>query len=1139
MDYKESKLGSSFGWLNATQFLGALNDNIFKLLLIAFLIGLGGSAAASNVSAVALAVFVVPFLLFLALAGRLADRFSKRDIIVAVKIAEVLVMVAGCAAFMLKSELVLYGVLFMMAAQSAFFSPSKYGIVPELVRTEQLSRANGYLKAFTYLAIVIGTASVPLLLYVTGERYGLVGLMCSAIAAMGLVASLSIRHTPAAGGKKKASFFFVRDIWRTLLSIHRDRDLLLAVIGAAYFLLIAAFILINVIPYGMESLGFDQTQGGYLFAPAAIGIGLGALLAGKLSWRNIEFGIIPVGALGLTFTSAGLGFMRVTLYHAFALIFLMGISAGLFIVPIHAFIQLRSPRTNRGEILAASSFLGWVGVLLASGLIYACSGLWGMSAAQVFVVLGGMALALSAVSIVLLPDFLVRLLALLIVRLCCRIKVSGIENIPPHEGVLLICNHASWVDPLLLNATQQRRIRFIMYRRFYNNFWLKPICRLMGVIPVSAKDPPKKLIASLNRARSSMDAGFIVCMFAEGAMTRNGMLRAFKSGFERIMRGSCYKIVPGYLGGTWGSIFSYYYGKPLSTLLKRFPYPVSIHFGEPMPSESSADQIRQKVSELSCEYFESLKPRRRSLADHFVQVARKNWRRRCISDSTGKQLNYGRTLVSTLVLACQLEKLTQGQEKIGILLPPSVGSALVNLAVTMLGKVAVNLNYVVSEQAINSTVSQCGIKCVISSRSFVEKIKIGNLNTLPGLFFLEDITAKLEYGAKIRAYLKARFTPRRILTKARRFCADDLATIIFSSGSSSEPKGVMLSHHNILSNIEAQRMVFRLNPEDNLCAVLPFFHSFGFTCALWLPLVSGVSASYVANPINGRLVGKSAHENKSTILFAAPTFLLNYIRSAEHRDFVSLRAVIVGAEKLKKRIADSFEEKFGIRPLEGYGATELSPVVSLNLPNVQGKMGYQLANKPGTVGHPIPGVAVRIVDVHDSYRDSLRRAEVPLGEPGLLMVKGPNVMLGYLNKQKETSEVLKDGWYDTGDIASVDEDGFLTIADRLSRFSKIGGEMFGHLALEEVCMRALDTHEQVVAVTSVPEPKKGEQLVVLYLEEAADADKLHEIVSKSHLPNICKPRRENFIKIESIPLLGSGKLDIRRLRKIALKAKGL
>jgi acyl-[acyl-carrier-protein]-phospholipid O-acyltransferase/long-chain-fatty-acid--[acyl-carrier-protein] ligase len=240
----------------------------------------------------------------------------------------------------------------------------------------------------------------------------------------------------------------------------------------------------------------------------------------------------------------------------------------------------------------------------------------------------------------------------------------------------------------------------------------------------------------------------------------------------------------------------------------------------------------------------------------------------------------------------------------------------------------------------------------------------------------------------------------------------------------------------------------------------------------------------------------------------------------------------VGSEKLKSSIADSFEEKFGIRPLEGYGATELSPVVSLNLPDVQPEVGYQLSNKPGTVGHPIPGVAVRILDVHT-------REPVGLGQSGILMVKGPSVMLGYLNKEKETAEVLKEGWYDTGDIASIDEDGFLTITDRLSRFSKIGGEMFPHLAVEEVCMRALNTHEQVVAVTSVPEPKKGEELVVLYLEKAGNADKLHEIISKSHLPNICKPRRDNFIKIESIPLLGSGKLDIRRLRRIALEAKGV
>ena len=1119
------KFGSTFRWLNVTQFLGALNDNVFKLLIVLFLIALQGTDVASNVTASAGAVFVVPFLLFSAFAGKLADRFSKRNIVVLAKVAEVVVMAAGCAVFISKSAFGLYCVLFLMATQSAFFAPAKYGIIPEMVKSEELSRANGLLEGLTYLAIVIGMALGPVLVQVTAGRYGLMGLICVGIAVAGLMTSLRISPTPAAGGGKRASLFFVRDIWQTIWSIRRQGGLLLAVIGSAYFLLIGGFIYCNLIPYGITHLGLDEVQSGYLWLMGAVGIGAGAFWAGRLSGRNVEFGVIPLGALGLTLSSAGLGFARGGLYLTFALVLLMGASAGLFIVPIHAYIQLRSPSKRRGEILAASGFLGWVGVLLASVLIYIFSGIWGMSAGGVFTVLGVMTVAPTLLTIILLPDFLFRFICVMLTRLCYRIKVVGIENVPADGGVLLVCNHVSWVDSLLVASTQQRRIRFVIERQFYNVWWVKPICKLMRAIPISADDPPKKIIGALREARAAMDEGFIVCMFAEGAMTRTGVLRQFKGGLERITKGTGYDIIPAYIGGAWGSIFSYYYGEPLSTLPKRFPYCVSIHFGSAMPAGSSASQIRQQVMELSCDYFNSLKSGGRSLARHFVKAARKNWRKRCISDSTGKRLNYGQTLTSALALGNEIDKLTRSQDNIGILLPPSAGGALTNLAVTLLGKVAVNLNYTTSQEARNLAVEQCGIKCTISSRSFLKKA--GVCEDMEGLFFLEDIANKIKLPAKLCAYLKGRFIPLSLLTRGRYRYGDDPATVIFSSGSTGRPKGVLLSHHNILSNIEGLRMVLRLKPNDNLCGVLPFFHSFGFNCALWFSLVSGVSVTLVANPLDGEVVGKSVRQNRSTILFAPPTFLLNYIRRAQVQDFASLRLVAAGAEKLRKHLADSFESKFGIRPLEGYGATELSPVVSLNIPNEEIGGVSQVGNKPDSVGHPIPGVAVKIVDV--SSREPLE-----IGDEGLLMVKGPSVMLGYLNMGKESAEVLEGPWYNTGDIAGVDEDGFLTITDRLSRFSKIGGEMVPHQGVEEVYQRALGTTERVVAVTSVPHPKKGEELIVLHLEKAGSPQKLHEIITKSDLPNMWKPRPDNYIKVESIPVLGSGKLDIMGLRKIAL-----
>jgi len=1125
LDVMEAKMNNSFRWFNATQFFGALNDNIFKLLVILFLIKLNGTQTAAQTTALAGAVFVIPFLLFMAAAGKLADRYSKSKIVVGAKIAEIIIMAAGCAAFLFNSSIGLYCVLFVMAAQSAFFAPAKYGILPELVEHEKLSNANGKLEALTYLAIVIGTAMGPMMSQITGAKFELTSIGCIAIACLGFATSLKIKHTNPAGSGMKSSVFFVRDIWRTMRDISFDRDLLLAVIASAYFLLIGGFVYSNLIPYGISHLQLTETQSAYLFVIAAMGIGIGSIFAGKLSGRDVEFGIVPLGAIGMTVSSIWLGF-EPSFYTTLSLVFITGVSAGLFIVPINTFIQIRSPSAQRGQILAASGFLGWIGVLIASGMIYFFDSVWKLSASQMFMVLGVFTLVPTIITIIMLPDFLVRFLAVLLTRICYRIKVVGRENVPLDKSALLVSNHVSYVDALLLLAAGQRRIRFVVEKRFYNKWWLKPMMKLMKVIPISSADPPRKLVESLRQARAAMDDGYLVCIFAEGMMTRSGMMAGFKAGLERIMKGSDAPVIPVYLGGVWGSIFSYYGGKVLRMIPKKFPYPIAIHFGKALPADSSANLVRQKVAELSCDYFNSLKSSKRSLPYLFIKAARKNWRKRCISDSTGKRLNYGHTLVSSLVLCEAIKKLSKQSEKIGIVLPPSAGAALANLAVTLCERIPVNLNFTAGREVMSYAVEKCGIKNIISSRKFVEKAQIsfGEEN----IIYLEDMAKAVTKRLIIKAYFKAKFLPIKFLAAKMRQGGDELATVIFSSGSSGRPKGVCLSHHNLISNIEAVRMVVMIRAGDNLCGVLPFFHSFGFNCGFWLPLISGVSVSYIANPLDGQAVGKSVRENRSTILFAPPTFLLNYARRAAREDFASLRLVAAGAEKLKRQLADVFEEKFGIRPVEGFGATELSPVVSLNIPDIEMNDVFQPGTKEGSVGNLIPGVAVRIDNIETGQ-------PVETGREGLLMVKGPNIMLGYLGDCERTREVIKDGWYNTGDIAKIDADGFVTITDRLARFSKIGGEMVAHGAIEQVLNDAIGASEQVTAVTAIADEKKGEELIVFYLPQAGDAEKLYETITKSSLPNIAKPRKDNFIKIESLPTLGSGKINYMKLKEIAAK----
>jgi acyl-[acyl-carrier-protein]-phospholipid O-acyltransferase/long-chain-fatty-acid--[acyl-carrier-protein] ligase len=365
------------------------------------------------------------------------------------------------------------------------------------------------------------------------------------------------------------------------------------------------------------------------------------------------------------------------------------------------------------------------------------------------------------------------------------------------------------------------------------------------------------------------------------------------------------------------------------------------------------------------------------------------------------------------------------------------------------------------------------------------------------------------------------------LTRRRRASADDVATIIFSSGTTGSPKGVMLTHHNIASNVESYSMVFRPTETDHLCATLPLFHSFGYTCGIWFPALAGIRVSYHVSPLDAGKVAEVVRTRKCTAIFVTPTFLMAYLRKAQREDFATLRVVVAGAEKLKPRLADAFEERFGIRPLEGYGATELSPVAALSLPNQEVDGVYQTGHKEGAVGQPVPGVAARIVDPDTG-------APVAAGHDGLLLIKGPNVMKGYLNRPDLTAEAVVDGWYRTGDMAQMDEEGFITITDRLARFSKIGGEMVPHLAVEDVYLKALNTAEHLVAVTSVACDKRGERLVVLHTAAAGDPARLHEFMQASELPNLWKPGRDAYVQVDAIPVTGTGKLDVKGLRAAAL-----
>ncbi|MFT7511623.1 MAG: acyl-[acyl-carrier-protein]-phospholipid O-acyltransferase [Candidatus Omnitrophota bacterium] len=1124
-----SNPASTFKWHNLAQFFGALNDNLFRYYIIFFLVGMHGKLAAERISADIGVLFAIPFLLFISFAGVMADRYSKSRVVFLIKGVECVIMLFGVLAFYLKSEILLYVLMFFMATQSAFFSPTKFGIVPELVPSDKISRANSYLQALTYLAIIIGTAMAPLAIRLCGGHYERAAIFCVGLAGLGLLCSRWITPTPIANPSAKFSPLFLLDIWKSISLVRKDPFLFLAVISAAYFLFIGSYVQLNVIPYGLKELGIPMEQRettAYLFLFAAVGIGIGSLLAGRLSGRSVEFGIVPIGALLMTVGAVGLNFCPRTYLGAGTFFVIFGLGGGFFIVPVQAFIQLRSPREKLGEILAATSFLSWIGVIIASQLLKFLDQVAHFTPGQGFVVLGVATFLLMIAAFFILPDFFFRFVGTIITRLGYRIRVVGEQNLPIDGPALLVCNHAALLDAAVLQATTQRRMRFLMSRAYFEaSGWMKPLLRLMRVILVHEDDTPKNILRSLKSARQSLDEGYLVVIFAEGHITRNGMMREFKPGLEHIVRKSNHPIIPTFIGGAWGSIFSYYHRTSGRKLPAKFPYPVSVVYGEAMAGDATSFDVQQAVRELSCRYFEDRKSLRTSLATEWVRSARRNWRRRALKDTLGKDLTHGETLTAVVALSKIIGSRIGDHDKVGVLMPTTAAGALVNLSLAMLDRIAVNLNYTASASAFGSAVSQCELTVMITTRPFLEKLP--DLPLTEQVLYLEDLSAELQKMDKLRALLQARWLPVRWLTTRREpFHPDQLATIIFSSGSTSDPKGVMLSHHNILSNVESLRAIMLPTRTDNVCSALPFFHSFGYTCTLWFPLLSGFSASYHTKPLEGAKIAELARESHSTILVSTPTFLLSCIRRAKPEDFKFLRMVFVGAEKLKPRIAEAFEQKFGLRPLEGYGATELSPVAAGSVHDVAYDGYHQQGWQEGSVGQPVLGMAFKVVDP-DTH------APLAPDQSGLLMVKGPNVMQGYLNQPEKTREVLNEGWYNTGDIAVLQKDGFVRITDRLARFSKIAGEMVPHTAIEETVQQALGKVEPVVAVASLPDEKKGEKLILFYVETVSNEAQLAQIIKDSSLPNLWKP--SCYVCVGELPLLGSGKLDLKGLKDLALK----
>ncbi|HSR53903.1 MAG TPA: acyl-[ACP]--phospholipid O-acyltransferase [Acidobacteriota bacterium] len=1120
--------------LLVTQFFGAFNDNAWKLAVTFLAIRSSGlepdsaeglQSTSQLMTTLTFCVLTVPLIVFSLPAGMLADRISKRSVIVSMKIVEAVLMISAATVLWIVPESYVLPliVLGLMGAQSAVFSPAKYGILPELVPHEKLSDGNAHLEMWTFLAIILGTGTGGMLLDLSGDQAWLVGALLFVLALLGLWAALGIPRVQAARsqGNFKAS---IQGAWRAILG---QRILKLAVAGSVFYWSVATLLGQDVLVYAKSVLGLSDTLSGMPLALFGLGVGAGSLLAARLSRGKVEYGLIPLGALIFSASTFLLALVSPGLAGLLVFMAVMGASSGFLVVPLNALIQWRAPSHWRGGVIALSNVFVFSGVLagsLSAALLTALS--FGPQGVMFFA--SAALLAGTLWALWLLPEAALRLLLVLAANTVYRIRVRQSRNIPQQGGVLLAPNHVSFVDALVLTAAVDRPIRFIVEQDYYDKPLFKPFMKALGAIPISARSGPRAVLKSLRKAGDCLDEGQVVCIFPEGQITRTGGLLPFRAGVQRLARRRDAVIVPAYLDGLWGSIFSFEGGRVFFKLPKKLRYPATVAFGSPLPPQTSVEEIRDAVQNLGSQVWEERSRKACPLHVGFRRQVRRHPLRKVMADSQRKMPGF-KVLSGALVLARLLRTDWRGRKHVGILLPASLAGGLANLAASFSGRVAVNLNFTSGTSIMDSACRQARLTSLVTSRRFLEQSGMTPPASLK-LVLLEDLLEEAGLWLRLRCLLAGFLLP---ISWLERWCgasgmieAQDTVAVIFSSGSTGQPKGVMLSHFNIDSNIEGVHQTLRVDDDDRVLSMLPFFHSFGYLL-FWFGATRGIPLVFHPSPLDAVGIGRLVLAHRLTIMLATPTFLQLYLKRCTPGQFGSLRLVVTGAEKLPPQTSLAFEERFGLTPLEGYGCTECSPVVATGVPAFRAPGYFQPGSRRGFVGRPIPGVALRIIDPDT-------RKPLPAGQSGLLLVKGPNVMQGYLGRPGLTAEVIDaQGWYSTGDIARIGQGGFLQITDRLSRFSKIGGEMVPHGKIEQALHEALGSEMRVFAVTAVEDEAGGERLAVLHTCEESEIGGLLKALKEKGMPNLFIPQQRYFLKVDEIPLLGSGKVDLKSVKRLA------
>ncbi len=1105
------------------QFFSAFNDNFLKnalVFLILFSPGVTDSGALITLTA---GVFIGPFFFLSGLGGQMADRFDKAIVARFIKLVEIPVSALGVAGFWLHSIPIMFAVLFMFGVIATLFGPIKYGILPDHLKKEELPAGNALVEGATFMAILLGTI-VGGLAAKEGTHPAIFGTMIVVFSFFCWGASLLIPRTGQGAPELRVDPNIARSTGSLLGELRRDPRLWWGSLVVSWFWLVGAVVLSLMPPMVKSVLGASEDVVTVFLAVFSISIAIGSGLAAWLAHGRIVLFPTLVGALFLGLFALDLGWATYGVPQALSnsgvgVVFTsftglriaidlagLAIAGGLFIVPSFAAVQSWAGADRRARVVAAVNVMN-AAFIVGGTLIVAALQKFGLTTAHLFLIIGAgniiaMVLIAKTMPVNAFRDFLTTML-----RAMYRMEVKGQENFEnAGANPIVALNHVSFLDAAVALALMEKAPVFAIDYNIAQRWWVKPFLKLTRAMPL---DPSKPM--ATRTLINAVKAGEPLAIFPEGRITVTGSLMKVYDGVGLIADKSGALVVPVRIDGLEATPFSRlsrrqvnrrWFPKVMITVLP----PVKLAIAPELKGRYRRQAAGAALYEIMSDLVFRTTSTDRTVFDAVVEAGHVHGMKRvAVEDPVTGSLSYKRMLIGAHVLGRKLMPLAQEGNALGVMLPNANGAVVTILAVMSAGRVPAIINFTAGAANIHAACRAAEVDTIVTSRVFIEKGKLGpvieQLSLGTKIVYLEDVRATVGMADKLRGLfgLKHALVARK---------PDDPSVILFTSGSEGTPKGVVLSNRNMLANCAQAQARIDFGRSDKLFNVLPVFHSFGLTAGTVLPLVSGVPIYLYPSPLHYRTVPELIYGTNATILFGTDTFLAGYARAAHPYDFRSLRYILAGAEPVRESTRRTYMEKFGLRILEGYGVTETSPVLALNTP---------MFNKFGTVGRLMPG-------------DEARLEPVPgVEEGGRLFVRGPNVMLGYLKADKPgVIEPPPEGWHDTGDIVTIDAQGFVTIKGRAKRFAKIGGEMVSLAAVE---MLAAQLWPDVMsAVATAPDPRKGERLVLVTQQKGATRADFQAFAKSKGAADLMIPAE--VVVIEKLPVLGTGKVDMVGVAKL-------